>query len=178
MWHHLRRLFRVRQMLLRRWKWLVSTENLQEFCSNTSGEGGSLKPVCCWENRPWWEGCGQRRTQTCRPWCRYRSHRKSERWTYWKVTLAFKANYNWCVQAQLWEVSWTCEWVFANSPDHPLKQVMDDEVGLSDHDQQSHVGPPKLWERKSTANHSFKGAKHLNQRVWANVETMGGHFWF
>lgn len=34
---------------------------------------------------------------------------------------------------------------------------MDDEVRLRDHDQQSHVGPPKLWERKSTAQHSFKG---------------------
>lgn len=37
-----------------------------------------------------------------------------------------------------------------HSPDHPLKQVMDDEVRLSHHDQQSHVGPAELE----------KGGKH------------------
>lgn len=30
------------------------------------------------------------------------------------------------------------------SPDHPLEQVVDDEVGLGHYDQQSHMGPAKL----------------------------------
>lgn len=48
----------------------------------------------------------------------------------------------------------------AHSPDHPLKQVMDDEVRLSHHDQQSHVGPTKLEEGRKTQVaifiHTFK----------------------
>lgn len=31
------------------------------------------------------------------------------------------------------------------SPDHPLKQIVNDKVGLSHHDQQGHMGPSKLW---------------------------------
>lgn len=35
---------------------------------------------------------------------------------------------------------------------------------------------PNCGERKSTAHHSFKGVKHFNQHVWANVETIGWAF--
>lgn len=47
-------------------------------------------------------------------------------------------------------------WINAddNSPDHPLKQVVNDEVGLSHHDQQSDVGPTELWRQRQA--HMFK----------------------
>lgn len=35
-------------------------------------------------------------------------------------------------------------WSVTFLPDHSFKQVLDDEVGLSHHDQQGHMGPSKL----------------------------------
>lgn len=48
-----------------------------------------------------------------------------------------------------------CERTSAHSPDHPLKQVMDDEVRLGHHDQQGHMGPTKLERERKRADYNI-----------------------
>lgn len=45
-------------------------------------------------------------------------------------------------------------WLFnsADVPDHPLKQVVDDQVRLGHHNQQGHVGPTKLWKQHNAVS--------------------------
>lgn len=62
-----------------------------------------------------------------------------------------KSHSNQHVKAQLRDANCACEQTSARSPDHPLKQVMDDEVRLSHHDQQSHMSPTKLEKEEKNA---------------------------
>lgn len=57
----------------------------------------------------------------------------------------------------------------ARSPDHPLKQVMDDEVRLGHHDQQSHMGPTKLEKETETLFNTFKRRKSLFISVFGRI---------
>lgn len=53
-------------------------------------------------------------------------------------------------QAKLYSIRWD-EWT-VYSPDHALKQVVNNEVRLSHHNQQSHMSPTKLWEKEIQIN--------------------------
>lgn len=153
---------------------------------NRYGEVGSLKLVCCWENRPWWEECGQRRTQTCRPWCRYRSHRKSERWTCWKqekshlhlkpiIINTLKHSY----QRRTVHLS-RCLLTHQIIPSNRLWMMRWDWVTTI-----SRVTcvQPNCGERKTTCIqptiHSFTEVKHFYQHVWEHKcsETFWWRFW-
>jgi hypothetical protein len=37
-------------------------------------------------------------------------------------------------------------------PDHPFKEVLNDQMGLSDNDQQGHMGPGKLKNKQENTN--------------------------
>lgn len=57
------------------------------------------------------------------------------------------------------DVNCAREQTCARSPDHPLKQVMDDEVRLGHHDQQSHMGPTKLEKETGSFFNTFERRK-------------------
>ena len=50
---------------------------------------------------------------------------------------------------------WWLSWCVDLLPDHPLKQVVDDEVGLGHHDEEGHVGPAKLKVGRGETHDSF-----------------------
>lgn len=54
---------------------------------------------------------------------------------------------------------------YLDVPDHPLKQVVDDQVRLSHHDQQGHVGPTELWRQHKAVSQTPSGGTERNRNV-------------